>query len=76
MKTIYKRNSTHSYCLGVNPDYKFWQQRPSLFFGQHKKYWVGVGKLSEYGVEYDGLAHTDDFNLAKQTFDQKGAAAE
>lgn len=76
MKTVYKRNSTHSYCFGLNPDYKFWQQRPSLFFAQPKKYWVGVGKLSDYGVEYDGLTRTDDFNLAKQTFEQKAETAE
>jgi len=69
MKTLYRKTSTHSYCFGVNPDYKLWQQQPSLCFRQPSKYWVGVGKISDYGIEYDSLLRTDDFNIAKEKWE-------
>lgn len=73
MRNQYRKTETHCYVVGYNPDYKAYLDQPHLFVGEPEKYWVGVGKKCEYGVEYDTLIKSNCRNTVINRLEEETA---
>ena len=70
MKTQYKSSEHHIWIFGLNPEYQSYKSYPHLFFRCPEKYWIGIGKKSIHGTDYDTVMKTDNYDLAKKHFEE------
>ena len=71
MRNQYRETETHCYVVGYHPDYKAYLDQPHLHYKEPEKYWVGVGKKCEYGVEYDTLIKSNSRDIVEKCFQEE-----